>query len=149
DLSCEQPLTDEDRALIAAVLRAYLRTQFTDAQAQRECKEMEDRFQLMFASGDVMRGNYDTQPDHALGVKPHYGAYNERTQHIHFDPQYLESAAAGNAADQKEIVKTALHEAAHAMGYQHGDPVYMGSIDLYSDPYFSRLNPGSNSCLNF
>ncbi|HEU0013866.1 MAG TPA: hypothetical protein VFQ45_09285 [Longimicrobium sp.] len=151
DLSCEQPLTDADRALLAYVLKTYLRpaSQFTDSQAAQECQEMTEKFEHMFASGDVMRGNYDTQADHGLGVTPHYGAYNERTQNIHFDPQYLDAAAGGSVADQKEIAKTALHEAAHALGFQHGDPVYMGGIDLYADPYFSRLNPGSNSCLNF
>lgn len=38
-------------------------------------------------------------------------------------------------------------ESAHAMGFDHGDPTFVGNLDYYSDPYLNRLNPGPNSCV--
>jgi hypothetical protein len=59
----------------------------------------------------------------------------------------MDAANAGNADAIRNIVNTALHEAAHALGYHHSDPVWMGSYDLYVEPPFDLLSPGTNSCI--
>lgn len=76
----------------------------------------------------------------------HFGAvHNNR---IHFDPEYLEFAAAGDVDAQREIANTALHEAAHVLGFDHPTPpVWVGEQDYYSDAPFNLLSPGPNSCI--
>ena len=142
DPNCLQPLRSADSSAIRTALANYRRspTEFTDSIAQRECTEMYDRFQQMFADGDIYRGLYDS-PD-STG---HYGTYFRGS--IHFDPQWLVDAAGGDTVALKEIAVTAYHEAAHALSYNHGNPTWVGSVDIYTESYFNRLTPGANSCV--
>jgi len=101
--------------------------------------EMLNQFNASYAAGNVFRGGTNTA---------HYGAtYQNR---IHFDPQFLDGAAAGNATMQREIANTALHEAAHVLGYDHPNPpTFVGSQDYCTDPPFNLLSPGPNSCIRY
>jgi hypothetical protein len=89
------------------------------------------QFNASNAAGSVFRGGSNTT---------HYGAmYNDR---IHFDPQYLDAAAAGGATALREIANTALHEAAHVLGFSHpAGPTWSGGQDYYSDVPFKPLEP--------
>jgi hypothetical protein len=97
------------------------------------------QFNASFVGGTVFRGGSDTN---------HFGAvYNNR---IHFDASYLDFAAAGDASAQREIANTALHEAAHVLGYDHPTPpTWVGTQDYYTDVPFNLLSPGPNSCLRY
>lgn len=141
DPGCEQPLTAGDSTTITAALAGYVRpaSEIPDTTARRQCAEMLAQFNASYAAGDVFRGGSNTT---------HYGAmYNDR---IHFDPQYLDAAASGNAAARREIANTALHEAAHVLGYDHPTaPTWVGNQDYYSDVPFNLLSPGTNSCIRY
>jgi len=138
DPSCLQPLTPTDRATIQSALNTYARpeSEFTDPAAKDACRQMRADFEARLASGDVFRGAYDTN---------HYGTHWNGS--IHFDPQGLNNAAAGNASALKDLAVTAYHETLHALGYDHGPPTWVGNVDFYYDPQFVHLNPGSNSCV--
>ncbi len=79
----------------------------------------------------------------------HYGMYNNGN--IHYDPAGLDAANAGNTDAIREVALTALHEAAHRMGYNHpagtGPTFDVLGRDYYTAAPFNRLNPGPNSCV--
>jgi hypothetical protein len=141
DPECEKPLTSADSTAIANALASYLRptAEIQDTTARRQCEEMRRQFNASYALGNVFRGGSDTD---------HYGAmYNDR---IHFDPQYLDAAATGDAVAQREIANTALHEAAHVLGFDHpAGPTWQGTQDYYTDVPFNLLSPGPNSCIRY
>jgi hypothetical protein len=150
DPQCEQPLTDVDKRVIQSVLTKFRRPddQFTDPQARDLCSAMADRFSQIYAAGQVFRGATDTQPGDTI-VGEHRGAYDPNTGHIHFDPGYLDKAASGDAYWERDLANDALHEAAHALGYNHGDSTNSPWGPIYAEWPFNLLSPGSNSCLNW
>lgn len=66
---------------------------------------------------------------------------------MHFEPSALDAANAADPAAIRNIVNTALHEAAHSLGFDHTDPMWMGSYDLYAEAPLNLLSPGTNSCI--
>ena len=62
-------------------------------------------------------------------------------------PSAHENDRAGDATAIRNIVNTALHEAAHSLGFDHTEPLWMGSYDLYAEAPFNLLSPGTNSCI--
>lgn len=139
DPDCEQPLSSTDQRTINDALAVYIRptTEIADTAARRLCEDMLRQFNASYTGGTVFRGGTATT---------HYGAmYNDR---IHFDPDLLAFAAAGDQASLREVATTALHEAAHVLDYQHPTPpTWVGSQDYYSDVPFNLLSPGPNSCI--
>lgn len=140
------PLTHTDSATIRNALATMLRpaAAFTDSVARRDCEQMTSWFNAAFAAGDVFRGAYDSN---SLTDPAHYGMYNNGN--IHFDPAGLDAANAGDVEAIREIAITALHEAAHRLGYAHLTPPTFDAQgrDYYVDHPFNRLNPGPNSCV--
>ncbi len=146
---CEQPLEKKDRDLLVKVLADHLNVaNVTDPARKARCQEMIDRFQAMFTSDPprVFKGAYDS-----WGSDDHYGAWSPETKNIHFDPWAMAAAAAGNANAQYQLANTAIHEAAHDLGHDHGAMfAKLPNIGpVYSEPYFSDLNGGSQSCVRF
>lgn len=143
DPDCEQPLTAADTAMIRLALRNYLRapSAIPDTTARRQCEEMRRQFEASLAAGRVFRGGSNSTGDDA-----HYGAtYRQR---IHFDPWLLDGANNGNLDDRREVVNTALHEAAHTLNKHHyTEPSWVGGYDVYTEPYFNLLSPGPNTCV--
>lgn len=144
DPDCEQPLKKKDEDAIFDAFHAYQRISFTDPEAEQECMEMAHKFQSLFAAGKVFRGNTSSVGDHK-----HSGAFDPNTGNIHFDPDYLDDPSRRTAAGLKDLLNTALHEAAHALGKNHGPGVESPWGMRYSDPYFHRLSPGANSCITY
>ncbi|HEX6749446.1 MAG TPA: hypothetical protein VF092_19275 [Longimicrobium sp.] len=146
DPKCELPLTKTDSATIQKSLHDYLRpeSEIADTTARRRCGEMRRQFETSFANGTVFRGASDSQDSTA-----HYGmTYVSR---IHMDPWLLNGAASGNTAFLRDVANTALHEAAHVLGFSHPNGFTLDSAghDLYTDPYFNLLSPGPNSCIKY
>ncbi len=141
DPDCEKPLTTTDHTTITNALAAYVRpaSEIPDTTARRQCADMLRQFNTSSSAGNVFRGGSNTT---------HYGAmYNDR---IHFDPQYLDAAAGGDATAQREIANTALHEAAHTLGFDHpAGKTWVGTQDYYTDVPFNLLSPGPNSCIAY
>ena len=82
---------------------------------------MEKSFNERLAAGAVFRGNTDTKPGER--IEPHFGAHDETTNRIHFNPTFLDAAVSGSEDARRELANTALHEGAHAIGKDHTDPV--------------------------
>jgi hypothetical protein len=145
DPDCEKPLTNADVDAIRHAITTYVLpdSAIQDTTVRRECGEMRRTFERTLVAGNVFRGAYDSRPP-----DEHYGlALSGR---IHFDPWLLNSAAAGNTKDQRELANTALHEAAHVAGHDHPNPPQLiDGYDVYSDPYFKRLSPGPKTCLRY
>lgn len=141
DPDCEQPLNRTDLLTIDNALAMYIRpaSEIADTTARQLCEDMLRQFNASLTGGTVFRGG---------SVTGHYGAvYNDR---IHFDPDYLEFAAAGDYDALREIANTALHEAAHVLDYQHPTgPTWVNGQDYYSDTPFNLLSPGPNSCIRY
>jgi len=141
DPDCEQPLTFADHRTINDAIALFVRppSEIADTTARRQCEEMLQQFSASFAGGTVFRGGTNTT---------HYGAHlNGR---IHYDPQYLDFAAAGDVTSQREIANTSLHEAAHVLGYGHPTPpTWVGGQDYYTDTPYNLLSPGPNSCIRY
>lgn len=141
DPDCEKPLTSTDQTAISNALASYVRpaAEIQDTTARRQCQEMMNQFNSALAGGTVFRGGSNTR---------HYGAmYNNR---IHFDPQFLDAAAQGDATAQRQIANTALHESAHVLGFNHpAGATWVGTQDYYSDAPFHLLSPGPNSCIRY
>jgi hypothetical protein len=107
---------------------------------------MANKFQQMLGEGKVFRGAYNTTAG-SPGIEPHMGAYDPGTDHMHFDPDFLDKANAGDSYWQRDLANDALHESAHALGYNHTDPFNTGVGPIYAESPFNLLSPGTNSCL--
>ncbi|MEP7000671.1 MAG: hypothetical protein ABI969_09345 [bacterium] len=131
-------------------IKASLTTQLVnfatiaDPSVRARCQEMLDRFNLMIDASPprVFIGGSDTPIADPLA---HYAAFSDSTRNIHFDPWALNNLTA--ASDKGwQIANTALHEAAHALGYQHTAAIviaYRGRTPVYAtdELYFRDLNP--------
>jgi hypothetical protein len=144
DPNCYVPLNEADKRVLSDDINDRLRPvgEFTDTDARAMCAQMFTEWQSRYTSGKVFRGATQTRAGDE-GVGPHWGAYDESTGNIHFDPEGLDAAASGDAVALREMMNTALHEAAHAMGYDHTDPVG----PYYAEHPFTLLSPGTNSCI--
>ncbi|HMS01462.1 MAG TPA: hypothetical protein PKE51_00735, partial [Gemmatimonadaceae bacterium] len=140
DTLCHTPLTRDDTLAIRRALSTYVRSTFTDQQAQQQCTAMRQAFEILFDQGFVKRGRTD-DPD-AAGEE-HLAAYDPGSGEMHFDPRHLDAAHSGSPAALRDLLNSMLHEAAHALGKEHSDPV----AGLYAEPYFKWLSPGVNSCI--
>ena len=107
---------------------------------------MAAKFNEIYMDGRVFRRSTDTKSG-ADGAEPHMGAYDRQTRHIHFDPTFLDRAASGDAFWERDLANDALHEAAHALGFNHGEPFNTPVGPVYADYPFNLLSPGDNSCL--
>jgi hypothetical protein len=145
DPECEQPLKPADLEAIANATATFWKplSQIPDQRAREACDQMAKSFNERLAAGAVFRGNTDTAPGER--IEPHSGAHDESTNHIHFDPTFLDDAVSGTQDALRELANTALHEGAHALGKDHSDPV--GAY--YVEEPFSYLSPGTNSCLSW
>ncbi len=150
DPNCEKPLTDKDKSVLQTVIGKYLRpaTAFTDQQARVLCSSMTDKFSQMLTAGLVFRGSTDTHAGDP-GIPEHMGAYDPSTGNIHFDPTYLDNAASGDPFWERDLANDALHEAAHALGYDHADSTPSPWGPIYAESPFNLLSPGSNSCFDW
>lgn len=147
DPECEQELTETDKQSLDMAFM-FLNSTFTDSIAAQQCNEMSTQFIQKLEAGEVFRGRTDSGDD---GHQEHFGAYDPNTGHIHFDPSYIDNVNANRTAELlKDLLNTALHEAAHSLGKYHGDGVDVPPYGpQYSDPYFNRLSPGLNSCIQY
>jgi hypothetical protein len=146
---CEKPLTSADSATLTTAMSGLRpAAEFSDSTAREACEEMKSWFEQALEAGDVFRGAFDSDTTNdAHG--PHYGAYVTGSGNIHFDPSYLDAANQGNSDAIREVAITALHEGAHWAGRMHPtSPTFDAQgRDYYTDPPFSYLNPGPNSCV--
>lgn len=135
DPNCEKPLTHADSATILKALTDHVRraSSIADTANRRKCTDMLNQFMQSFNTSTVFRGGSNTR---------HFGATNN--DRIHFDPWLLDGAIGGNADDQRELANTALHEAAHVMGFDHLNGEVNG---VYSDSPFNLLPPGTGPCI--
>lgn len=142
---CLQPLSAWDKETISLAFSRHLRTSFTDPNAARMCNQLATHFNQMMSGGAVFRGAFGStgEPSDPL----HVAAYDQVGGTIHFEPDAMAAANAGDPTAVRNILNSALHEAAHALNYTHTDPVWMGSYDLYAEPPFNLLSPGANSCI--
>lgn len=151
DPACEKPLTSVDKDNIANAIDTYIRSieEIVDKDdARSQCKAMLDKFNSMLAADPplVFRGATVTQPGDP-GVPPHTGGYDKNTGHMHFEQDLLDAAASGDPKALREIANTALHEAAHALGFEHTDSVASPWGPLYTEDYFNKLDAGDDSCM--
>lgn len=146
DPSCYQPLNDADKELLGKTINGKLRpeSEFSDPAAREMCEQLFTAWQSRYTGGKVFRGGTQTV-DGDQGVGPHWGAYDENTGNIHFDPEGLDAAADGDDTAVREMMNTALHETAHALGFEHTDPVG----PYYQEHPYTLLSPGSNSCIKW
>lgn len=142
---CLQPLSIWDKETIRQAFSRHLRTSFTDPAAAQKCNQLATRFNQMLAEGRVYRGAFGStgEPTDPL----HVAAYDRLKRTIHFEPDALAAANGGDAAAVRNILNSALHEAAHSLNLNHTSPLWMGSYDLYSESPFDLLSPGANSCI--
>jgi hypothetical protein len=133
-------LTKTDSVTIQNGLTQFVRApaEVADTTARRQCGEMVAKFRERLGARKVFRGAYDSP-----GGDAHYGGAFDG--HIHFDPQTLADAEKGVPGGLRELINTALHEAAHTLGIMH--PNEFDATGHYSDPYFNLLDSGSNTCL--
>lgn len=144
DPTCNQPLTTTDSANIIKAFRDFVKDPQTiaDTLVRRECQEMIDKFNQMAAEGRVYRGGSNTRPEDAMDE--HYAAWDPVTNTMHYDPMWLDSASTGDPKYIRSLANSSLHEAAHALGYNHSPAV----AGLYAEEPFNRLSMGDRSCLS-
>lgn len=141
DPQCEQPLEPRDVDKLNESYR-YLRMNYTDLDAKNDCMAMAQKFADMMEQGKVFRGRTDGPGPH---TDDHYAAYDPDTGNIHFDPSHMDNANIDDPGDMRDILNSALHEAAHALGFDHTEAV----AGMYAERPFNRLHPGSNSCIDY
>jgi hypothetical protein len=148
DSKCYRALTTNDREMIASVTKEYWRplSAIADAAARQRCESMQGAFNKLLSAGSVYRGGYDTRNGDGSGTVPHYGAYYPETKTIHYDASYLDTALRGDPAARRQIAKTSLHEAAHALGHNHNPHDGAGN---YAEAPFNLLSAGPNSCIAY
>lgn len=148
DPDCNQPLTAADSAALKNGFTVHLRpaSQFTDPAKAEQCRQMKGEFDRLMVTGSVYRGKFDTPPNDAQ-TDAHVGAYDPVSRTMHFEPGAMDAANAGDPDAIRNIVNTALHEAAHALGFDHTDPVWIGTYDLYTEAPFNLLSPGTDTCI--
>lgn len=146
DPNCYQPLNEADKKLLGETINARLRpiSEFTDPAARQTCELLFTEWQSRYTGGKVFRGGTQTVAGDQ-GVGEHWGAYDKDTGNMHFDPEGLDAAATGDATAVREMMNTALHEAAHALGFEHTDPVG----PFYQEHPYTLLSPGANSCIKW
>lgn len=156
DLTCEQPLSTADVNTFGDAIQKYTKdwSEIPDLTARRECQEMLTKFNDIWTLGNVYRGAYNTPPGTTDPNHPeHRAMFDRSTGHIHVDPLYLDSAETPSPRQEywiRDLANDALHEAAHALGHDHTDPLSAGAWGpLYAEEYFNRLSPGTNTCLNW
>lgn len=142
---CLLPLSAWDKETLRQAFARHLRTSFTDLNAAQMCNQLTTQFNQMMVDGRVFRGAFGStgEPNDPL----HVAAYDQVGGTIHFEPEAMASANAGNATAVRNLINSALHEAAHSLNFNHTPPVWMGSYDLYAEPPFNLLSPGANSCI--
>lgn len=85
--------------------------------------------------------------------RPHYGAFNPTTNHVHFDPAHFSNLGTPSSDQSYQVANTAIHEVMHVYGYpDHGDGMasmnHHGKTPLYAQWPWTILNPkNDNSCL--
>jgi hypothetical protein len=149
---CEFPLRSSDETTLKTAIARYVKpaSAIPDPDARAKCQAMANEFDFLLNYGVVYRGIYDTQPGDPT-IDPHSGVYDTQTGRMHFDPSELDAATAGDPNALRDLANTALHEAAHALGYDHPN----GFVNFppygpqYTDSPFNLLSPGANSCLNW
>lgn len=148
DPDCNQPLSSADSATLQIAKQRHLKpaSAFTDPAAAQKCAEMMAEFDRLFAAGRVFRGGADTPEGDPL-TPTHVGAFDLVAGTMHFEPSALDAANRGDAAAIRSLFNTALHEAAHSLGFDHTEPVMSGDYDLYAEQPFNLLSPGTNSCI--
>jgi hypothetical protein len=145
-----------DSNIIKEALLNYVRPgmMISDSVVFRHCHEMKQQFDIAYANGIVYRGAYNTGIPGSADY--HYAATDMSTMKLHFEPWLLDSAwiSPNPGRWYAQIANTALHEAAHLMGYTHPQaPFYLDLIDpthqrygpqFYED-YFKDLNFQGNN----
>jgi hypothetical protein len=128
DPDCNQPLTATDLSTLRNAFSVHIKpaTQFTDPAAAEQCRQLKAEYDRLMTTGKVFRGGFDT-PDNDPHTSVHVGAYDPVSMTMHFEPSALDAANAGDATAIRNIVNTALHEAAHSLGFDHTDPIWSGS----------------------
>jgi hypothetical protein len=145
---CEKPLTPADSAALRTAIQRHLKpaSQFTDPPKAQQCAQLMGEFDRLFAAGKVFRGASDTREGHPLSPA-HVALYSQSSGTMHFEPSALNAANAGDPLAVRNLLNSALHEAAHSLGYGHTEPVWSGDYDLYTEAPFDLLSPGTNSCI--
>jgi len=142
---CHQPLSVEDNLRIDASFQYFRDTTaaWPDTLARRQCIVLMDSLRYLRTlppPGGVFRGLNSTP---APGAKPHHGQGYQGAYKFHFDPPRLNDATSPSGL--KNLLITALHETAHAVGLaDHPDT----DIQYGSLPYFKYTDlTGPNSCV--
>lgn len=148
DPECNQPLSTKDKTTIATAKQRHLRpaSQFTDPAKAQQCAQLSAEFDRLYSTGSVFRGGTETAEGDPL-TPTHVALYHPDSGTMHFEPSALDKANAGDPVAIRNIMNSALHEAAHALGFVHTDPVWAGDYDLFVEAPFNLLSPGANSCL--
>lgn len=148
DAKCNRPFTSADSATLRLAIRRHVKpaSQFADSAQARQCGQLIGEFNRLYAAGRVFRGNSTTLDGHPLSPA-HVALYSRASGTMHFEPSALDAANGGDRTAIRNLLNSALHEAAHALGYDHTDPVWAGNYDLFAEPPFDLLSPGANSCI--
>lgn len=142
---CLVRLSAWDKETLRHGLARHRRTSFTDPNAAQKCNMLAAQFDQMMTNGMVYRGAFGStgEPSDPL----HVAAYDPVGGTIHFETAAMAAANGGDPVAVRNLINSALHEAAHALNYNHTTPVWMGSYDLYAEQPFNLLSPGDNSCI--
>ena len=156
DPTCEQPMTTADQNAFGNAVTKYVKdwSDIPDTSARRECQEMLTKFEDLYTAGHVYRGAYNTPPSTIDPAhQEHFALYDRNTGHMHVDPAFLDSAATPGPRQEywiRDLANNALHEAAHALGYDHGEPLTSPWGPLYTEDYFNKLQPDPKiTCMNW
>jgi hypothetical protein len=149
DPGCHQPLTGPDSTTLRTAKQLHRKpaSQFTDPAKAQFCAQLANEFDRLFGAGKVFRGSSVTPPNDKK-TPAHVALYYRTTGEMHFEPDVLDRANNGDAAAIRSIYNSALHEAAHSLGFpDHSDPLWSGDYDFYAESPYDLLSPGANSCI--